>query len=678
MPQHLVGDPLRMTQILTNLTGNAAKFTEHGEIVVKAAVVEQDADGALLAFSVRDTGIGINAEQQARLFQSFSQADPSTTRRYGGTGLGLAICKRLVELMGGTIGLESQAGQGSTFRFTLRIGVRPEPALPQLPEGIDPSKMRVLIVDDNETAREILEELTLSLGFQVATAKNGAEAIEAVRAAAIRGQKFDLVLMDFLMPELDGIEAARRILAADDIPDMPLIFMVTAHGRDEVINHADDLDLAGLLLKPVSKSLLLDTIVSVLTGRSQRPEDMVRSGPTSPPERLAAVQGLRVLLAEDNEINQQVARELLENMGVEVDLVADGRAAVARVLAAGASGYDLVLMDVQMPEMDGLEATQEIRRSIPPEDLPILALTAHSMAEERDQSLQAGMNDHLNKPIDRDELLEALVRWSARSRRAAGRAAGAGATGDPAGPAGGAEQHETGQSPGKRVDPEPHAAAGSDAAGGAGTEPVLDLDRAAARLGGNKVMVRGLLERFMAKYRDAGGRMRDHVAGGAIGDAAALAHSLRGAGATVGAFAVAEAGAAVEAAARAGAVDSLLVERLELALAALTAAHAGMAATPAVPPDAGGDGGTTAAPSVLRTAMDALDADLAANRIGAAQKAGELGRLLAGHAAARMLDIDQAMGELDYDQARRALAALRAEVTDGSDGADEGNAGAAS
>ncbi|MEQ8500667.1 MAG: response regulator [Sneathiellaceae bacterium] len=680
VPQHLVGDPLRMTQILTNLTGNAAKFTEQGEIVVKAAVVKRDEDGVLLAFSVRDTGIGITAEQQARLFQSFSQADTSTTRRYGGTGLGLAICKRLVELMGGTIGVESDAGRGSTFRFTLRVGVRPEPAMPKLPDGIDPSKMRVLIVDDNETAREILEELTLSLGFQVASVKNGAEAIEAVRAAAIRGQKYDLVLMDFLMPEIDGIEAARRILGADDIPDMPLIFMVTAHGREEVITHADDLDLAGLLLKPVSKSLLMETIVSVLTGRSQSPADMVRSGPASPPERLAAVQDLHVLLAEDNEINQQVARELLENMGIQVDLVADGRAAVNRVLEAGPAGYDLVLMDVQMPLMDGLEATQEIRLSISSEELPILALTAHSMAEERDQSLQAGMNDHLNKPIDRDELLDALVRWSARSARAAARAEAGPAE---AGEAGGADAGKTGHSPGKRVDPEPHAAAAADATDGDDAarvpEPtVLDLDKAASRLGGNRDMVHGLLDRFMAKYRDAGGRMREHVAGGEIADAGALAHSLRGAAATVGAFAVAEAGGAVEMAARTGTVDPLLAVRLDEALAALNATHAALAAPSHGPQDTGGAGSAPAVPTVLLPAIDALDADLAANRFSAARKAGDLEHQLAGRCGARLADLQEAMGELDYDRARRVLAALRAEVTDGTDGADDGNAGTAS
>ncbi|MFC3230074.1 response regulator [Marinibaculum pumilum] len=683
VPQHLIGDPLRLTQILTNLTGNAAKFTEEGEIVVKAAVVERDEDGALLAFSVRDTGIGITEEQQARLFQSFSQADASTTRRYGGTGLGLAICKRLVELMGGTIGVESEAGMGSTFRFTVRLGVRPHAALPPLPEGVDPTSMRVLIVDDNDTAREILEELTLSLGFQVQSAKNGPEAIEAVRAAAIRGQKYDLVLMDFLMPEIDGIETARRILGAEDIPDVPLIFMVTAHGREEVITHADDLDLAGLLLKPVSASLLMDTIVSVLTGRNRQAEEAERrhAAPDTPPERMASVKGLRVLLAEDNEINQQVARELLENMGVEVDLVADGRSAVDRVLAAGPGRYDLVLMDVQMPVLDGLEATQEIRRHVPAADLPILALTAHSMAEERDQSLQAGMNDHLNKPIDRDELLDALIRWSLDgSRQGPG-----GEAGTPALPDDGAaaSDGETGQSTGKRVEGDHRAQpdSGEEAAAG-DRQPVLDLDKAAARLGGSSDMVRGLLDRFLAKYQAAGDQMRRHLAAGAVAEAGALAHSVRGAAATVGAYATAAEAGAVEAAAKSGAVAPGLVDRLAAALAALSAA---------APQDAGqgpdaarGDAAATGAGAPAATtadvaaAFDALDADLEANRFSAGRQVEALSGLLGASAPAGIADLRAAVGDLDFARAREVLAAMRAEVTDGPDEADDGNAGTAS
>ena len=686
VPQHLIGDPLRLTQILTNLTGNAAKFTEEGEIVVKAAVVEQDEEGALLAFSVRDTGIGITEEQQARLFQSFSQADASTTRRYGGTGLGLAICKRLVELMGGTIGVESEAGMGSTFRFTVRLGVRPHAALPPLPEGVDPTSMRVLIVDDNETAREILEELTQSLGFQVQSVKNGPEAIEAVRAAAIRGQKYDLVLMDFLMPEIDGIETARRILGADDIPDVPLIFMVTAHGREEVITHADDLDLAGLLLKPVSASLLMDTIVSVLTGRNRQAEQAERrhAAPDTPPARIASVKGLRVLLAEDNEINQQVARELLENMGVEVDLVADGRSAVDRVLAAGPGRYDLVLMDVQMPVLDGLEATQEIRRHVPATDLPILALTAHSMAEEREQSLQAGMNDHLNKPIDRDELIDALIRWSAA---------------DPAGKDG-----ETGQSTGKRVEGDAGVQSESGDGIGAGDQlAVLDLDKAAARLGGSRDMVRGLLDRFLAKYHAAGDQLRRHLAAGAVAEAGALAHSVKGAAATVGAFATAAEAGAVEAAAKSGAVAPVLADRLGAALAALSAAAAPL--RPGREPDAAGDdaagsgagaepaacpqngvpgngeprnGGPVGRSADVLAAFDALDADLEANRFSAGRRVEALSGLLGDGARAAMADLRAAVGELDFARAREVLTALRSEVTDGPDEADDGHAGTAS
>jgi polar amino acid transport system substrate-binding protein len=405
VPVNLVGDPLRLGQILLNLAGNAVKFTLHGEIIVAAGLLEKSAHDALIRFSVSDTGIGLTQEQKAKLFQSFTQADTSTTRKFGGTGLGLAICKRLAELMGGEIGVDSEPGKGSTFWFTARMGLhakaRPQPRV--LAE--DFRGMRVLVVDDNRTSLDILTEALTSMGCAPETATSGLEAIKKLGAAPPEAP-FELVLMDWKMPGMDGIETTRRIRRDARLPAPPTVIMVSAYGREEIMRQAEAAGIAAFLIKPVNQSVLFNTIMEVF-GRDigpDRGDDRARDGVAG----LEGITGARILLAEDNDINQQVARELLEGAGLDVTIAGNGREAVQR---ARSERFDLVLMDIQMPEMDGFEATAAIREIPHMKQTPILAMTAHAMAGDRQRSLDAGMNDHVTKPVDPLELFTALVRW---------------------------------------------------------------------------------------------------------------------------------------------------------------------------------------------------------------------------------------------------------------------------
>ncbi|MBF0307274.1 MAG: response regulator, partial [Alphaproteobacteria bacterium] len=406
-PRHLMGDPLRLGQILINLANNAVKFTETGEIVIGVAPLAGAEPGkARLMFSVRDTGIGLTRAQIDNLFKSFSQADNSVTRKYGGTGLGLAIGKQLCELMGGRIWIESQPGTGSTFFFTITLDIAAQAGAPPRATPADLIGKRVLVVDDNATSRQVMDAMLTSLRFQVGTASGGETAIALLKRAAAEGRPFDLVLMDWRMPGMDGIETAQRIRADQSLSPLPAILMVTAFGRQEVMHLAQDAGLNGFLIKPVNESLLFNAITEIFGYQIAAPE---RGGRRREHRRdLSGLAGRRVLLVEDNAINRQVATEFLTDVGLDVDIAENGREGVDKVLAGD---YELVLMDVQMPELDGLSATRMLRGHAAFANLPIVAMTAHAMAGDRAKSLAAGMNDHVTKPIDPDELYGTLLRW---------------------------------------------------------------------------------------------------------------------------------------------------------------------------------------------------------------------------------------------------------------------------
>jgi len=414
LPMKLVGDPLRLSQVLVNLGNNAIKFTERGEVVVSIDVVESDAESVLLRFSVRDTGVGMSPDQRQRLFQPFSQADASTSRRYGGTGLGLAISHHLVTLMGGRIDVRSTIGRGSTFSLSLRFGLQAaaEGAGKVRRNGVRAA--RVLIVDDNATARHILSTMSLALGLDVEEAKDGWEALHAVDIAADAGNPFDLVLLDWKMPGMDGVKCAHQLMTSGG-DNGPLVVMTTAYGRDDVLQRLGALKVrvSDVLVKPVTPSTLLDTY-SVALGKPARTDSRTALRDEYLAERRAQLRGARILLVEDNDINQELAFELLNAAGLVVTVAENGLQALDTLAL---HEFDGVLMDLQMPVMDGYAATRAIRAQPRWQSLPIIAMTASAMAGDRELALAAGMNDHIAKPIDVVAMFEIIARWVRPSSR---------------------------------------------------------------------------------------------------------------------------------------------------------------------------------------------------------------------------------------------------------------------
>ncbi|MBC8010334.1 MAG: response regulator, partial [Burkholderiales bacterium] len=416
VPAFLRGDPGRLRQVLTNLIGNAIKFTEGGEVVVHVAALSAQEDAVVVRFDVKDTGLGIPPEAQARLFQAFTQADTSTTRKYGGSGLGLAISKRLVAMMHGEIGVQSEPGKGSTFWFTARFAPSSPEAKSTLRSGhAGWSDLRVLVVDDNASARQSLRHQIFAWDLQKGSAADGFEALQTLRAAAAEGRPYDIALLDVMMPEMDGLTLARAIKADPAIASTRLIALTTK-GHALGAEAATEAGIDATLSKPVKQSPLLDCLVNVI-GRNLSVNLGARGGVSRvlalPPELQAELRRARILLAEDNIVNQKVALGILGKFGCTADVAANG----FEVLEALQRGpYSLVFMDCQMPEMDGYEATRLIRKQEKESDsgrppVYIIALTASAMQGDRERCLAVGMNDYVGKPIRGQELKHALDRW---------------------------------------------------------------------------------------------------------------------------------------------------------------------------------------------------------------------------------------------------------------------------
>jgi two-component system sensor histidine kinase/response regulator len=410
VPPNLLGDPLRLGQILINYTSNAVKFTDRGDIRITVASERSCDDSVVIRFDVRDTGIGLSDDQRAHLFQGFQQADSSTTRKYGGTGLGLAISKNLAELMGGAVGVESTPGQGSCFWFTARLGVG-EPPVRRHISRLQIQTNRILVVDDNIHAAKVLQDLLVSIGFEVETAHSGPAAIDRIRQINQTGEHFDFVMLDWQMPGMDGIQTSQHI-AELPLLKRPHLVMVTAFGRDEVITAAREAGIEDVLIKPVSASQLFDTMQSLL-GETQGGE-VVTVPDSSVMDALAHLRGARALIVEDNEFNQQIACELLADVGFVTEVADNGQIALSMMVQMQHRNtpYDIVLMDMQMPVMDGIQASQEIRKVPQFADVPIVAMTANAMQGDRDRCIAAGMNDFVVKPIEPELLWRALAQWT--------------------------------------------------------------------------------------------------------------------------------------------------------------------------------------------------------------------------------------------------------------------------
>ncbi len=402
LPPCVHGDPTRVRQVLTNLIANAVKFTATGEIVLSVRSEPGEGGEAQVRFEVRDTGIGIAPDALPRLFESFTQADSSTTRRFGGSGLGLAICKRLTERMGGEIGAASQPGAGSTFWFTLLLSEAREPAPTEALHDL--SDVRILVVDDNATNREILEHQLRSARMRPETAEDGASALRRMRAASRRGERHEVLLLDFNMPGMSGVDLARRVSADPEFAGLPML-LLTSGGNESEAGRLAGID--AFLTKPVRQSRLLDAIAQLLGGDAE--PGFVAGTASEPAATAADVPGLRVLLAEDNAVNQAVATITLRKRGFEVEIAPDGVAAVAM---AAQGTYAAIFMDCQMPILDGYDATREIRRQeAPGTRTPIIAMTASAMRGDRERCIAAGMDDYLTKPLRLDDLERVLAEW---------------------------------------------------------------------------------------------------------------------------------------------------------------------------------------------------------------------------------------------------------------------------
>lgn len=537
VPRHLNGDPLRLGQVLLNLLSNASKFTERGQILLRIQCLERQGQRVRLGFEVSDTGIGISTSQLAHLFQPFEQAELSTARHYGGTGLGLTICRHLLGLMEGSIEASSEVGAGTTFKATAWFGLTAAPPSPVLPQRLN--GLSVLLVDDNPIAISVLESNLAHLPIQLASCASGQETLERIAEAAASGHPIDLVLLDWQLPDIDGLETLRRLQALPDLPS-PDVVMVTAYGNVEIRTAAAELGVKGFLTKPICQSDLVDTLIDLLEPTSPRGQPGTPAAEAQLSEGLA---GLRVLLVEDNQVNQQICVELLSSMGVRVTVAENGEEALQQLEGPGEDSggeedgrlpFDLVLMDLNMPVLDGWEATRRLRLNPRFDPLPVLAMTAHALVEERERCLALGMQEHLTKPIEPGRLFRALAHWGHRTL---------GTDSPPAG---------------APADPMPSTPL---------PQPGLDRTGGLRRTAGNEELYHRLLVSLAHTQADAAEQVAAALEEGDAAAARRITHTVKGVAANLGATALAEAASRLENTVQAGrpGADDLALFRRTLA-----------------------------------------------------------------------------------------------------------------
>ncbi|MEH6593511.1 MAG: response regulator, partial [Halioglobus sp.] len=534
IPIGLIGDPLRLGQILVNLGNNAVKFTKEGDVVVKITVRKKRSDSVTLQFDVSDTGIGMSNEQQARLFQPFSQADSSTTRTYGGTGLGLAICHKLASLMGGSIWVDSKLGSGSVFSFTADFGVQRDSVERARYDLRDLASLRALVVDDNAHARDIMCAMLESFDIQAQSAASGADAILLLENTP-QSEAIDLVLMDWKMPGMDGIETIRLLQASSRISHLPFVIMLTAHGKEELVAHTDTVTVHAVLTKPVTSSTLLENIIGTIgRGKILSTSSGQRDGSLT--DTIAHLAGTDILLVEDNALNQELAKEILETNGVNVAIANNGQEAID-VLQNRT--FDGVLMDCQMPILDGYSATRLLRKDARFVDLPILAMTANAMAGDREKALDAGMNDHIPKPINVSQMFHTMAQWIRPVENM------------PTSPT---------SSPNRAVNEVSLPALDG-----------VDLESSLDRLQGNRALYLKMLLKFSDTYRDFNSMLSAALASPDRESATRLAHTTKGLAGNIGATALADIASRVEQQLAAGSCTDQDLASLRSEVAALLA-----------------------------------------------------------------------------------------------------------
>jgi PAS domain S-box-containing protein len=623
LPQVMRGDPLRLGQILLNFVSNAIKFTATGSVRLNVRMIDENPDATRVLFEVSDTGIGISASQRAKLFQPFEQADSSTTRRFGGTGLGLVISKRLVDLMGGEIGVESETGKGSRFWFSVDLRKSLAKPIPE-PTRQSLSGLHVMVVDDLDEARASLAETLSTLGMRVDTRVSGQDALDTLAESQTAASPFDLVLLDWHMPGLDGLETARRI-HAEHPEHCPLMVLVTAYGHRIESRLIEQAGVAAVLGKPIDTP----TLVHIL-GTLVEEQHVARETPQKPIDVQTRARGARILLAEDNAINREVASAMLRDAGFEVDIAEDGAQALA---LASKVRHDLILMDMQMPVMDGLRATRAILALPDRGNVPILAMTANAYEEDRQACLAAGMRDHIAKPVDPDALLAMVAKWLPAH-----------------------DHHPTSDASG-------HATRLIDALRAI---DALDVDAGLRSLRGNVASYTGLLTKFSASHAQDMARMRAARAAGEHEEARRVAHSLKGAAGTLGVRVLQGLATQLEAALREQADDATI----EPLANAIETAHEQLARglkTCAIPAQAshGSTGGAVTAEA--RAALARIDALLAADDIGAHDTFHKLEALIEPILGAAREPILRDIEAFDYQQAllklRAAMARLKPDVS---------------
>ncbi|MBF0228399.1 MAG: response regulator [Desulfamplus sp.] len=582
LPNALIGDPLRLGQVLINLANNAVKFTETGHILIKAELVnknettisnDQSSDETankneftttndessditdnrcVIKFSITDTGIGMTPEQSAKLFQPFSQADSSVTRRFGGTGLGLSISKSIVEMMDGEIKVESEAGLGSTFSFTAAFAINKDDKDERNNKFLLPSdlnNLKVLIVDDNGMSREVLTEQLRSFGFTTVAVESGSAALKELADAAST-KPYDLVLVDWQMPEMDGIELSKKIKQNLQLDKIPLIIMVTAFGREEIMNLAQEVGINGFLIKPVSPSLMFDAIMNVFDKESPSTIKNMERG-MGLEKSAENIRGAKILLVEDNQINQQVATEILNGFGIVVEIANNGKEAIDKIRQSADKieqdrdnvkdskakaaidkiynrissyskicEYEVVLMDIQMPVMGGYEATAIIKQDRRLRPIPIIAMTAHAMSGAKNICIEAGMDDYVSKPIEPKELLSVLIKWIEPREIEKIQVSDI-------------VKSEVSEFKTVLDEIKPISAIKSELSSDVDIPdnlPGVNIESALLRLNGNKKLYRQLLLDFAKNYGEVAEEIRDLLNSGDLDSAERVAHTLKGVG----------------------------------------------------------------------------------------------------------------------------------------------------